>query len=127
MQRTPALAGRKADGGFEGGPQERRLTPVLPASAPHRDDLSLSISGISARSFGSQGQQRSVVLALKLSEAQLLLEATGKNRSSCLDDVLSELDVDRQDYLLHSVDGWRFITCCDPVSVMRQKRARPLR
>lgn len=90
---------------------------------PHRDDLILKINGISARAFGSQGQQRSAVLALKLSEAQLLLEDCGERPVILLDDVMSELDAARQDYLLHSIDGWQvFITCCDPASVMRLRK-----
>ena len=82
---------------------------------PHRDDLDLLIGGISARSFGSQGQQRSAVLALKLSEADLLGEACGEEPVILLDDVLSELDESRQDYLLNHLKGRQvFITCCSP-------------
>lgn len=85
------------------------------SAGPHRDDLEFYIDGISARSYGSQGQQRSVVLALKLSEAEILKKTTGEQPVALLDDVMSELDLTRQDYILNHIRGWQvFITCCDP-------------
>lgn len=87
---------------------------------PHRDDLNITIDGRSARSFGSQGQQRSCVLALKLAEASLLYSLLGERPVVLLDDVMSELDQSRQDYLLNHIKGWQvFITCCDPDAVGR--------
>lgn len=87
---------------------------------PHRDDLNLLIDGRSARAFGSQGQQRSCVLALKLAEASLLCDLLGERPVVLLDDVMSELDQSRQDYLLNHIHGWQvFITCCDPAAVGR--------
>ena len=84
-------------------------------AGPHRDDLQISISGISARTFGSQGQQRTAVLSLKLAEAAVLWDTTGEPPVLLLDDVMSELDSSRQDYLLNNIDGMQvFITCCDP-------------
>ena len=81
----------------------------------HRDDLSVTINGKDAKSFGSQGQQRSAVLALKLSEASLLEKSKGESPVILLDDVLSELDLARQNYLLNKLEGLQvFITCCDP-------------
>ena len=81
---------------------------------PHRDDLEIRINGISARRFASQGQQRSAVLSLKLSEAQLLFEKNEERPIILLDDVLSELDNARQDFLLNKVDGYQvFVTCCE--------------
>lgn len=85
------------------------------AVGPHRDDLELTIDGNSARLYGSQGQQRSAVLALKLSEAAVLEQMTGEKPVILLDDVMSELDGDRQSYLLHRIrDRQIFLTCCDP-------------
>jgi len=82
---------------------------------PHRDDFDISLSGLSARSFGSQGQQRSAVLAFKLGECALMEEVTGETPIVLLDDVMSELDERRRDYLLHHLkDRQIFITCCDP-------------
>lgn len=87
-------------------------------SGPHRDDLMLTINGAAARIFGSQGQQRSVVLALKLAEAAVLEGIIGEPPVVLLDDVMSELDTSRQEYLLNHLQGRQiFITCCDPGSV----------
>ena len=86
----------------------------------HRDDLSVLIEGKPARIFGSQGQQRSAVLALKLAEATVLTEETGEHPVALLDDVLSELDTSRQNYILNHINGWQvFLTCCDPSPVYR--------
>lgn len=81
---------------------------------PHRDDLDLRIGGISARAFGSQGQQRSCALTLKLAECRLIREVSGEQPVILLDDVLSELDRERRRYLLSGLaQGQLFITCCD--------------
>lgn len=85
---------------------------------PHRDDLEIEIDGLSARVYGSQGQQRSIVLALKLAEADILFQKTGERPVILLDDVMSELDESRRDYLLNHLLGRQvFITCCDPETV----------
>jgi DNA replication and repair protein RecF len=82
---------------------------------PHRDDIKVSISGIDARVYASQGQQRSAVLALKLSEAAVLTESVGEPPVLLLDDVMSELDRFRQRFILNNIGGCQvFITCCDP-------------
>ncbi|MBQ4313776.1 MAG: DNA replication/repair protein RecF [Clostridia bacterium] len=82
---------------------------------PQRDDMDIAIGGKDARAFGSQGQKRSAVLALKLSEAQLLSQMIEQQPIALLDDVMSELDSGRQEYLLNKLSGWQvFITCCDP-------------
>lgn len=87
----------------------------------HREDVFITIDGISAKDFGSQGQQRSAILALKLAEASLLKEITGEQPVALLDDVMSELDVLRQDYILNHIHDWQvLITCCDPVAIERQ-------
>ena len=92
---------------------------------PHRDDLVVEISGLSARTYASQGQQRSAVLALKLAEASVLREVTGEQPVALLDDVMSELDLSRQDYILNHIHGWQvFLTCCDPSAVMRLTAGR---
>ncbi|MCI9415195.1 MAG: DNA replication/repair protein RecF [Clostridiales bacterium] len=89
-------------------------------AGPHRDDLALEIDDLPARAYASQGQQRSVALALKLAEAALLEEAVGEKPVVLLDDVMSELDFSRQDYLLNRIgEGQVFITCCDPTAVLR--------
>ncbi len=86
----------------------------------HREDLDIRLDGAEARVYGSQGQQRSAVLALKLAEATLLQELTDEPPVAFLDDVMSELDVSRQDYILNHIDGWQvFITCCEPSAALR--------
>ena len=83
-------------------------------SGPHRDDIEILINGKNAKSFGSQGQQRSAVLSLKLAEAAVLHERMGEQPVILLDDVLSELDSGRQDFLLNELkDNQVFITCCE--------------
>lgn len=85
---------------------------------PHRDDLEIEIDAHSVRSFGSQGQKRSAVLSLKLAEAQVLKNSTGEQPVALLDDVMSELDTGRQNYILNHITGWQvFITCCDPANI----------
>lgn len=92
---------------------------------PHRDDMEILINGKSARLYGSQGQQRSCVLALKLAEASLLKEMTDDEPLALLDDVMSELDESRQDYILNHIKNWQvFITCCDANTVLRLKKGK---
>lgn len=87
---------------------------------PHRDDMELFINGLQLKIFGSQGQRRSAVVALKLSEAEILKKNTGEQPIAILDDVMSELDLSRQDYLLNHIKGWQvFITCCDPNTIKK--------
>ena len=89
-------------------------------SGPHRDDFSILLDGEPARTFASQGQKRSIVLALKLAEAAVLEARTGEKPIVLLDDVLSELDAGRQEYLLnHLLDYQVFITCCEPGQALR--------
>ena len=71
---------------------------------PHRDDIGFKINGIDATKFASQGQQRTLVLSLKLSELEIIKEKTGFYPVLLLDDVLAELDDKRQNYLLKSID-----------------------
>lgn len=85
---------------------------------PHRDDLFIYLNDDSIRTYGSQGQKRSAVLSLKLSEAEILKKHSGEQPITILDDVMSELDKSRQDYILNHIKGWQvFITCCDNSSV----------
>lgn len=85
---------------------------------PHRDDLEVTIDRLQARSYGSQGQQRSAALALKLGEAAVIRSFTDEQPVALLDDVMSELDETRQNYILNHIKNWQvFITCCDPSTV----------
>lgn len=79
---------------------EKDLYRHTTTCGPHRDDLKIMINEIDARTFGSQGQQRTASLSLKLAEIQLIQEETGETPVLILDDVLSELDLNRQYYLV---------------------------
>lgn len=82
------------------------------SAGPHRDDLLLEINGMEARVYGSQGQQRTAALSLKLSELAFMREEKNDSPVLLLDDVLSELDDSRQRMLLESIGGCQtFITC----------------
>ncbi|MGN1442938.1 MAG: DNA replication/repair protein RecF [Acutalibacteraceae bacterium] len=95
---------------------------------PHRDDIEIKIDGLTARSYGSQGQQRSAALALKLGEAAVIKEFSGEQPVALLDDVMSELDESRQNYILNHIKDWQvFITCCDPGSVKNLKDGKAIR
>ena len=92
---------------------------------PHRDDIEFKINGIPARSFGSQGQKRSAALALKLCEAEIIKSVSGEYPVFLLDDVMSELDPERQNYILNHVKGIQtFITCCDPSNIQNLKQGK---
>lgn len=81
---------------------------------PHRDDIRIEADGIDMRKFGSQGQQRTAALSLKLSEIKITEEEKGEKPVLLLDDVLSELDTDRQNFLLQKLgDNQMFITDTD--------------
>lgn len=79
---------------------------------PHRDDMLFSISGIDIRKYGSQGQQRTSALSLKLSEIELVKKIINNTPVLLLDDVLSELDSNRQNYLLNSINDVQTIITC---------------
>ena len=97
--------------------QNARKEDILNATTsvgPHRDDLEFILNNLSLKIYGSQGQRRSAIIALKLSEAEILKKNTGEQPIAILDDVMSELDLSRQEYLLNHIRGWQtFITCCD--------------
>ena len=79
-------------------------------SGPHKDDIAVSIGGVNARQFSSQGQTRTAALAFKLAEREI----TSRTPLLLLDDVLSELDPRRQEYVLNRILGGQvFITCCE--------------
>ena len=88
--------------------EERKTEEIRRAQAcvgPHRDDITFFINGNEATKYASQGQQRTVVLALKLSELDIITEKTGDEPVLLLDDVLAELDDLRQNYLLKSINN----------------------
>lgn len=83
-------------------------------SGPHKDDLLVTIDGREAKAYSSQGQTRTAALALKLAEREIYKNATGEYPVLLLDDVLSELDPKRQEFVLNRIHGGQvFITCCE--------------
>ena len=92
--------------------RERDMKMKMTSVGPHRDDLCLCVNGIDIRKYGSQGQQRTAALSLKLSEIYLVEKIIRDTPVLLLDDVLSELDSSRQTYLLDSIhDIQTMITC----------------
>lgn len=81
-------------------------------AGPHRDEFIFSVGGMDLRKYGSQGQQRTAALSLKLAEINLVEAVSGKKPLLLLDDVLSELDSSRQEYLLQSIHDIQTIITC---------------
>lgn len=92
--------------------RDRDMILKTTSVGPHRDDMDFIINKEEARKYGSQGQQRTVALSLKLAEIEHVIEKSGKNPVLLLDDVLSELDRSRQNELLNNIrDIQTVITC----------------
>lgn len=92
--------------------QEKDIKLKMTTVGPHRDDICFNVNGIDIRKFGSQGQQRTAALSLKLSEIELVKKVTKDTPVLLLDDVLSELDSNRQKYLLDSIGNIQTIITC---------------
>ena len=84
-------------------------------TGPHKDDFSVFLSGIELKAYGSQGQTRTAAISLKLAQRELMRREFGEEPVLLLDDVLSELDPGRQNFVLNQIiSGQVFITCCEP-------------
>ncbi len=84
-------------------------------TGPHRDDFDVALNGLSVKTYGSQGQTRTAAISLKLAQRELMRRESGEEPVLLLDDVLSELDPGRQDFVLNQIQtGQVFITCCEP-------------
>ena len=84
-------------------------------TGPHKDDFDVTLSGMSLKTYGSQGQTRTAAISLKLAQRELMGRESGEIPVLLLDDVLSELDPGRQDFVLNQItEGQVFITCCEP-------------
>ncbi len=92
--------------------QDRDIKTKMTSVGPHRDDFSFMVGNTDIRKFGSQGQQRTAALSLKLSEIELVKKITKDHPVLLLDDVLSELDSNRQNYLLNSIGDIQTIITC---------------
>ncbi len=92
--------------------QEKDIALKQTTAGPHRDDIRFMVNDVDIRKFGSQGQQRTVALSLKLSEIELVKRSIKDTPVLLLDDVLSELDSNRQNYLLNSIGDIQTIITC---------------
>ncbi len=97
------------------GSVEREVGAGYTLWGPHRDDIDITLNGVSARHFASQGQQRSLALAMKLAEGEICAESCGEYPVLLFDDVFSELDASRRDYLTGRIRERQVIlTGCEP-------------
>ena len=95
--------------------QRAELETAQCLTGPHKDDFTVSLSGIDLKAYGSQGQTRTAAISLKLAQRELMAREWGEEPVLLLDDVLSELDQGRQDFILNQItSGQVFITCCEP-------------
>lgn len=89
---------------------------------PHKDDIEFFIDDINVRSYGSQGQQRTAALSLKLAEINIIKEESGESPILLLDDVMSELDINRQEFLLKTLSQVQlFITTTEIPDILKEK------
>ncbi len=96
--------------------RERELRFGATLYGTHKDDIEIMLNGREARSYGSQGQQRSVALSMKIAEGELSKEVSGSYPVFLFDDILSELDTLRREYLLSGIDNKQvIITSCDKI------------
>ena len=97
-------------------------------SGPHKDELAVDIDGAAAKSYASQGQTRTAALALKLAARDIFYQDGGEWPVLLLDDVLSELDLRRQEFVLNRItSGQVFITCCEEEKLARLREGKAFR
>lgn len=104
--------------------RDRDILTKMSNVGPHRDDIECIINKDNARTFGSQGQQRTVALTLKLAEIELVRSSVHDDPVLLLDDVLSELDRSRQNQLLNSIDGIQTIITCTGLEEFIKERVK---
>lgn len=107
--------------------KEHELRRGVTLVGPHRDDLTFKVNGRDVQKFGSQGQQRTTVLSMKLAEIELMHELLGEYPILLLDDVLSELDNERQTHLLKSIQSkvQTFLTTTSLEGIQRELIEEP--
>ncbi len=107
--------------------KDAELASHMCLSGAHKDDLEIDINGCAARAFASQGQTRTAALSIKLAELNIHRDTLGEYPLLLLDDVLSELDEGRQDFVLNRIGGGQvFITCCEDERVSDRTGGRVL-
>ena len=109
----------------QGAHRQAELRSGLCLSGAHKDDLEISINGAPARKFASQGQARTAVVSIKLAERDIHFDNRGEYPVLLLDDVLSELDTSRRDFILERItQGQVFVTCCESEAASNASGAR---
>ena len=107
--------------------RQAELDSMSCLTGAHKDDLYVTIGGRGAREFASQGQARTAALSLKLAEKEIFLAETGEYPVLLLDDVLSELDSRRRDFVLNRIGGGQtLITCCEDDEISEKTGGRVL-
>lgn len=102
---------------------EREKKAGISLTGPHRDDFEININGCEAKLYGSQGQQRTAALSMKMAEVGIIFEHTGEMPVLLLDDVMSELDKFRQEYILNNIKDMQvIITCTHPLEYESAKK-----
>lgn len=96
--------------------RKRDIEKGISTIGPHRDDFTVFINGVETKSYGSQGQQRTAVLTMKFSSLRIIKEVTGEYPVLLLDDVLSELDLNRKKYILSTIGDIQTIITCTGIS-----------
>ena len=105
--------------------RQAELSSRLCLSGPHKDDISVTLNGVDTRTYGSQGQARTAALSFKLAEREISRDDRGEYPVLLLDDVLSELDPRRQEFVLNRIQGGQvFITCCEDDRLAELKDGR---
>ena len=108
--------------------REAELAARTCLSGPHKDDLAVEIDGNPAKTYASQGQTRTAALALKLAARDIFRQETEEWPVLLLDDVLSELDARRQEFVLNRItDGQVFITCCEEEKLAKLREGKAFR
>ncbi len=108
--------------------REKDMLTKTTSCGPHRDDMAVLLNGVDLRKYGSQGQQRTAALSMKLAQIELVKEKIDDTPVLLLDDVLSEFDQKRQQYLMENIgDAQTFLTCTGVESfINRQNRTRKI-
>lgn len=102
--------------------RKREIEYGMSLTGPHRDDLIFKINSYNAKSYASQGQQRSIVLSMKIAQMEIIKEQEDEYPQLLLDDVMSELDITRRDYLTEKIKGKQVVISCTDLSNISLKK-----
>ncbi len=106
--------------------RKREIDYKMALAGPHRDDLLFKINSYNAKNYASQGQQRSIVLSMKIAQMEIIKEQQGEYPQLLLDDVMSELDPLRRDFLTEKIKGKQVIITCTDLSNLNFKESANL-